>query len=184
MKKMKTLKNATLSGMMIVGALLFSYNVSGQDQKTPQLNDAEIASVAVTANQVDVSYAEIALKKTQNKAIKNFATTMKTDHNAVIKMAVDLVTKLKVTPQTNELSNSILAGAVKEKALLNKKSGRAFDKAYVDNEVAYHIYAINAVENILIPQTKNAELKALLQKALPIFKTHLEHAKMIQKKIK
>lgn len=99
-------------------------------------------------------------------------------------MAVDLVTKLKVTPQTNEVSKSLLAGAVKEKALLNAKSGSAFDKAYVDNEVAYHIYAINAVENMLIPQSKNAELKALLQKALPIFKTHLEHAKMIQKKFK
>lgn len=183
-KKMKTLKNLALSGTMLMTTLLFSSNVSAQEQNTPQLNDAEIASVAVTANQVDVGYAEIALKKSQNKDIKNFATTMKTDHNAVIKMAVDLVTKLKVTPQTNEVSKSLLAGAVKVEALLNAKSGSAFDKAYVDNEVAYHIYAINAVENMLIPQSKNAELKALLQKALPIFKTHLEHAKMIQKKFK
>lgn len=181
---MKTLKNLALSGTMLMTALLFSSNVSAQEQKTPQLTDAEIASVAVTANQVDVGYAEIALKKSHNKDIKNFAMTMKKDHNAVIKMAVDLVTKLKVTPKTNDVSKSLLAGAVKEKAVLNAKTGRAFDKAYVDNEVAYHIYAINAVENILIPQSKNAELKALLQKALPIFKTHLEHAKMIQKEFK
>ena len=75
-KKMKTLKNLALSGTVLMTTLLFSSNVSAQEQKTPQLNDAEIASVAVTANQVDVDYAEIALKKSQNKDIKNFATTM------------------------------------------------------------------------------------------------------------
>lgn len=181
---MKTLKNLALSGAVLMTALLSFSTISAQEQKTPQLTDPEIASVAVTANQVDVEYAAITLKKSHNKAVKNFAMTMKTDHSAVIKMAVDLVTKLKVTPKTNAVSKSILAGAVKEKAILNSKKGKAFDKAYVDNEVAYHEFAVNAVENMLIPQSQNAELKALLQKALPIFKTHLEHAKMIQKDMK
>lgn len=181
---MKTLKNLALSGAVLLSALLSSTAVSAQDAKTPELTDPEIASVAVTANQIDVDYANIALKKSSNKDIINFATTMKNDHSAVIKMAVDLVTKLKVTPQTNDVSKSLLDGAVKEKAVLNAKKGKAFDKAYVDNEVAYHLFAIGAVENMLIPQSKNAELKALLQKALLIFKTHLEHAKMIQKKFK
>ena len=181
---MKTLKNLALSGAVLLSALLSSTAVSAQDQKTAQLSDAEIASVAVTANQVDVDYAKIALKKSHNKDVINFATAMKNDHSAVIKMAVDLVTKLKVTPKSNDVSKSLLDGAVKEKAVLNTKKGKAFDKAYVDNEVAYHLFAIGAVENMLIPQAQNAELKALLQKALPIFKTHLEHAKMIQKKLK
>ena len=181
---MKTLKNLALSGAVLLTALMSSTAVSAQEKKAPQLTDPEIASVAVTANQVDVEYAEIALKKTHNKAVKNFAMTMKTDHSAVIKMAVDLVTKLKVTPKNNDVSKSIIAGGVKEKAILNRLKGKAFDKAYVNNEVSYHEFAVNAVENILIPQSQNAELKALLQKALPIFKTHLEHAKMMQKDMK
>ncbi|MGA9212888.1 DUF4142 domain-containing protein [Kaistella sp.] len=181
---MKTLKNLALSGTMLLSGLLFTTNISAQEQKAPQLTDPEIASVAVTANQIDVEYAEMALKKSNNKTVKNFATTMKNDHNAVIKMAVDLVTKLKVTPKTNAVTKSLLDGAAKEKAILNAKSGKAFDKAYVDNEVAYHESTIKAVESILIPQSKNAELKALLVKAVPIFKTHLEHAKMIQKELK
>lgn len=178
---MKTLKNLALSGTLLLSALLFSSNASAQDQKSPQLTDAEIASVAVTANQIDVNYANIALKRSHNKDVKNFATTMKRDHSAVIKMAVDLVTKLKVTPQTNAVTKSLLDGATKEEAVLNGKKGKAFDKAYIDNEVAYHIFAIRAVENMLIPQAKNAELKALLVKILPNFKMHLEHAKMVQK---
>ena len=179
---MKTLRNLALSGAVLLTAMLSSAKISAQDAKTPVLTDAEIASVAVTANQVDINYAAIALKKSTNKDVKNFATTMKNDHQAVIDLAVALVTKLKVTPKDNAVSKSIMDGATKEKAVLNAKNGNAFDKAYIDNEVAYHKFAINAVENILIPQAKNSELKALLVKVLPAFKTHLEHAEMIQKK--
>jgi len=65
--------------------------------------------------------------------------------------------------------------------MLESKSGRAFDKAYIDNEVAYHKAVISVVETVLIPESQNAELKAFLQKVLPAFHAHLEHAEMIQK---
>ena len=65
--------------------------------------------------------------------------------------------------------------------MLNSKSGAEFDKAYIDNEVAYHKAAIDVVENTLIPDATNSELKSLLQTALPIFKQHLAHAEMVQK---
>ncbi|HEU4632332.1 MAG TPA: DUF4142 domain-containing protein [Flavisolibacter sp.] len=55
--------------------------------------------------------------------------------------------------------------------------------AYIDNEVAYHKAAIKEVETVLIPDATNNELKSLLLSALPLFKTHLEHAEMIQKRI-
>ena len=65
--------------------------------------------------------------------------------------------------------------------MLESKSGDAFNKAYIDNEVAYHKAVIGAVENVLIPDATNAELKSLLQNVLPVLKTHLEHAEMVQK---
>ena len=64
---------------------------------------------------------------------------------------------------------------------MQSKSGKDFNKAYIDNEVAYHKAVINAVQNVLIPQAQNAELKQLLQDIMPALKTHLEHAEMIQK---
>ncbi|MGH2565045.1 MAG: DUF4142 domain-containing protein, partial [Ginsengibacter sp.] len=106
---------------------------------------------------------------------------MKKDHQAVIDQAVALVTKLGVTPKDNATTKSFLAGATKTKAMLNSKKGNAFNKAYIDNEVAYHKAAINEVENVLIPDATNSELKSLLQSALPLFKTHLAHAEMVQK---
>jgi putative membrane protein len=41
---------------------------------------------------------------------------------------------------------------------------------------------LDAVDKVLIPNTKNEELKALLVKVRPAFVAHLEHAKMIQAK--
>ena len=149
----------------------------------PELNDAEIASIAVTANQIDVEYGKIALKKAKNKEAKKFAQTMVDDHTAVIKKAVELAGKLGVTPQDNPTTQSLLAGAEKVKVDLNSKKDKEFDKAYIDNEVAYHEAAISIVKNTLIPQTQNAELKELLQGAVPLFEHHLEMAKEAQSKL-
>ena len=62
--------------------------------------------------------------------------------------------------------------------------GAAFDKAYVDHEVAYHEQVIDAIDKTLIPNAKNPELKALIVKVRPAFVAHLEHAKMIQASLK
>ena len=147
------------------------------------LTDPEIASIAVTANQIDIDYAKIAKAKSKTKSVLEFAATMAKDHQSVLDQAVALAKKLGVTPQDNPTTQSLLSGAADTKTMLNSKSGADFDKAYIDNEVAYHKAAIDIVENKLIPSASNAELKALLEKALPIFKEHLSHAEMIQKEV-
>lgn len=154
-----------------------------QAQKNQKLTDAEIASVAVTANQIDIDYAKIAMKKSKSQQVIDFAKTMAKDHGAVIDQAVALVTKLGVTPKDNSTSQSLNAQAVKERKALNAKSGKAFDKAYVDNEVAYHTAVIHAVESVLIPNASNKQLHDLLVSAVPLFKAHLEHAKMLQQSL-
>jgi putative membrane protein len=106
------------------------------------------------------------------------------DHTAVINKAAALVKKLGVTPADNAVSQKLLADAEKTKKELRSKSANAFNKAYVDNEVAYHKAVIAAVEGLLIPETDNAELKELLQNVVPALKAHLGHAEMLQKTIK
>lgn len=149
----------------------------------PELDNAEIASIAVTANQIDVEYGKIALNKAQNADAKKFAQTMINDHTAVIEKAVALAQKLGVTPEDNTTTQSLLAGAEKAKAELNSKSGKEFDKAYVDNEVAYHEAVISTIKNVLVPQTQNQELKDFLQGAVPLFEHHLQMAKDAQAKL-
>ena len=159
------------------------FTMPGKTQGTTKLTDPEIASVAVTANQIDIDNAAIALKKSKDQDVLKFAQTMTSDHKAVIDQAVKLVTKLGVTPKDNGMSQKLLADAKKSQKSLNGKSGTEFNKAYVDNEVAYHKAVISAIETVLIPQSQNKELKDLLVNVLPAFKTHLEHAEMLQSKL-
>lgn len=179
---MKNLKKSVLvTGVVLFFVTLLSPVVA---QEAPQLSDAEIASVAVVANQNDIDFANIALKKSKDAKVIEFANAMIADHQAIIDMAVALVTKLKVTPKDNAVSKEYFANAQETIKMLSSKSGKAFDKAYVDNEVAYHKAVIAAVETVLIPQSENGELKALLQKAVPILETHLKHAEMVQSQMK
>jgi len=140
-------------------------------------SDAQIAAIVVTANQ---DAGKLAEAKGSNAEVKAFGKQMVTDHSGVNKQAVALVTKLKVTPEDNPTSKSLKAGGADNLRNLEKLSGAAFDKAYVDHEVAYHQAVLDAVDQTLIPSAQNAELKALLVSVRPAFVAHLEHARMLQ----
>ena len=148
-----------------------------------KLTDPEIISVAFAADQIDIDYAAIAKKRSKNKEVLEFAATMAKDHASVNAKAIALAKKLGVTPQDNPTTQSLVSQAATTKEMLSSTSIAEFDKAYIDNEVAYHKAAIGVVENTLIPDATNPELKSLLEAALPIFKGHLEHAEMIQAKL-
>ena len=148
------------------------------------ITDPQTAHIVVTANQVDIDAGKLAASTTSNAEVKKFANLMVTDHTGVNKQAVALATKLKVTPEDNDTSKSLKTGGDQNLQTLKGLKGAAFDKAYVDHEVAYHQAVLDAVDKTLIPGAKNAELKALLVKVRPAFVSHLEHAKHIQSSLK
>jgi putative membrane protein len=143
-------------------------------------DDAQIASIVVTANQVDIDAGKLAQAKGRSTDVKTFAKLMVSDHSGVNKQAVALVAKLKVTPQDNATSQALAAGGVENLKNLKALSGVAFDKAYVAHEVAYHQQVIEALDKTLIPSAHNAELKALLVAVRPAFVAHLEHAQKVE----
>jgi len=141
--------------------------------------DPQIAHIAYTAGVIDIQAAKQALHKTKNKEVKAFAEDMVRDHEAVNKQALDLVKKLKVTPEDNDTSKALSKQAADKLAELGKLKGADYDKAYVANEVAYHKAVNGALETQLIPSANNAELKSLLQTGLKIFQGHQQHAEHV-----
>jgi putative membrane protein len=146
--------------------------------------DPQIAHIAYTAGVIDIDNAKQALKKTKNKDVKAFADNMLKDHAEVNKLALALVKKLKVKPEDNATSQSLVKSAKAKRAELAKLSGKAFDKAYIDNEVAYHKTVNGTLESTLIPSASNAELKSLLQTGLKIFQGHEQHAEHVAAEFK
>lgn len=152
--------------------------------QTTKPTDPQIAHIAYTAGEIDIEAAKLALDKTKNSAVRTFAESMVRDHTAVNEKALALVKKLKVTPQDNDTSKSLLKQAAEKKAQLAKLNGAQFDKAYVENEVAYHKTVNGALQTLLIPSASNAELKDLLQTGLKVFQGHQQHAEHLAKDLK
>ena len=163
----------------IAGSMLLATGAAAQG-----INDAQIASIVVTANQVDIDAGKLAASKGTHAEVKKFGQTMASDHAGVNKQAVALAKKLGVKPEDNPTSKSLYDGGKTNVDKLKGLKGPEFDKAYIDNEVAYHTAVLEAVDKTLIPNAKNEELKALLVKVRPAFVAHLDLAKSIQAKLK
>lgn len=170
---MKTLLNASILASLALA------NAPCWAQAAPP-TDPQIAAIVVTANQVDIDAGKFAESRSHSKDVRQFAQMMVTDHSAVNKQAVALVHQLRVTPENNGTSDSLKQGGVDNLAKLKTLQGRAFDRAYIDHEVAYHQAVIDALDKTLIPNAKNEQLKALMVKVRPAFDVHLEHAKHLQ----
>ena len=144
-----------------------------------KLNDAQIAHIAYTADQIDIQAAQQALEKSKNNEVRAFAQDMVRDHTAVNEKALALVKKLNVTPEDNGTSQTLSKQAAAKSAELVKLNGAAYDKAYINNEVAYHKTVNDALQNTLIPGASNPELKGLLTTGLKIFQGHQQHAEQV-----
>ena len=162
--------------------LLISGPASGQHAARP--NDAQIAHIAYTAGQLDLDAGKQALSKSHNRAVRSFAETMVRDHGAVNEQALALVKKLGVTPQDNATSDALTKQAKEKAGELSKLSGNAFDRAYIQNEVAFHRTVNGALKTTLIPAAHNAELKSLLETGLALFEEHQKHAEQLETKLR
>jgi putative membrane protein len=166
---------------VFTSAVLF---VAGEVTAYAQVpTDPQIAQIVQTANQIDINQAKLALKKTTNPQIKEFANQMISDHTNLEKSVNDLAKKLGVTPEDSATSKQLMQQAAEESKKLRTLHGKKFDKEYASHEVAYHQAVIDAAKNTLIPNAKNAELKSALEGAAPLLQGHLEHAQQLEQSL-
>lgn len=168
---------AALAALCLFGSVALA---EAQDKPT----DPQIAHIAYTAGVIDIEAAKLAVTKSRTKAVVDFANDMIRDHEAVNVQALDLVKKLNVTPEDNDTSKALTEAAAKKRGELAGLDGAAFDKAYVENEVAYHKQVNGALETLLIPSAENAELKGLLETGLKLFQGHQAHAEHVAAELK
>ena len=169
--------SAAIAAICLLGGGAFA-------QSAAKPTDPQIAHIAYTAGVIDVAAAKQALARSKDKAVREFAEGMVRDHEAVNKHALNLVKKLKVTPEDNDTSRSLTKQASEKRVELSKLSGTAFDRAYVANEVAFHKTVNGALETLLIPSASNAELRGLLQTGLKLFQGHEQHAEHVAAALK
>lgn len=147
------------------------------------LSDANIAAIVVTANTADILYADMALAKSQQPEVRQFATMVKQDHQSINEVVSALLTRLGVTPQMNTLAFDLRDDAETKRLTLRDFEGFAFDSAYAVNEVSYHETLLEAIDTALLPAARNGELRALLVQVRPAVAAHLTHARDLVGKV-
>ena len=147
------------------------------------LNDLEMAHVAVTANDTDIAYAHLALALSDNPNIRGFAETMIRDHTAVNEQVAALARRLGVTAQDNEVSRELAANARQITDELSRLRGTEFDRRYAANEAAYHQAVNGLVAGTFIPNIENPEVKKAFEGALEIFLVHQQHAEQLDREL-
>jgi putative membrane protein len=154
----------------------------GADQSKPELTDANIVALLDEANMADSAAGAFALKKATNPEVKAFAKLMMGEHHALRAAGQQLAKKLNVTPQPPS-DDPVKGLAESEMAALRAAAkGPAFDRTYIDQEVAAHKAVLDLAEKSH-EAAQNEELKKLIEQAKPVIEKHLDMAQQIQEKL-
>jgi putative membrane protein len=134
----------------------------------------KVADVGMT----EVKLGQMAQDKGMSQRVKDFGAMMVKDHTAAGDELKSMARQKNVTlPET--MSND----HQKKTDDLNKKTGKDFDKAYMRAMVDGHQSTVSDFEKAS-KDTKDADVKAWVDKTLPTLKMHLDSAKAIQKSLR
>lgn len=147
------------------------------------LTDADIVAVTSAANTGEIEMAQLASKTATNPEVKSFAAMMVTQHRDLETKGKTLAAKAKITPSDNDASKSLKTDVESSLTTLKGQKGKDFDKAYMEAQVKAHRDVLNIIDNKLLPNVQNAELKTMLTDARSHVATHLAKAEEIQQKL-
>lgn len=149
-------------------------------QAQSKLDDHEIAAIISAAHAIDIESGKLAQFKSSNTEIEFFAQRMVTDHSTAHESLTKLIMRLGITPRENAVSQGLKSSAEKNIVKLTPLRGDEFDKEYIDYEILFHENLLKIIDNELIHNVKDEQLKSSLVKARPLFFHTFEQALRMQ----
>lgn len=177
-------RNSLPSGNNNAANSAMNSNMTGGNMPTGA-NDNRMASSqdnfwtkAAQGGMAEVQFSQLALQKSQNAEVKNFAERMVTDHAKANNELKALAAKKNVT-----LPTEMDAAHQSRLNELKGMTGAEFDRAYVETMVADHQASVQLFEN-QADEKNDPDSSAFAQKTLPTLRMHLEAIQNIQGKMK
>ena len=147
------------------------------------LSDAQIATIVIDVSEIDIDAGKLAQFKSRDPEVHFFAHRMIADHGTANQSATELMRRLKLTPQDNGISQNLKWEGRRNIAKLTPLRGLAFDRVYIDHELAFHGQVLDMIDKTLAPQARDDGLKRLLARIRPAFHSHLLHARRLQESL-
>ena len=181
MNRIRRIAHAAGSSVLLTAFIVASTATTARSQAAPKLDDPTIVAIFDAANTWDIETGNIAAKKASSKAVRDFGAMLARDHTTVRQQGRDLAAKLGVSP-TPPKDFAMAKDHASALAKLNAATGAAFDRAFLEHEVAYHKAVLDAVTTTLLPALKNQEVKDLVNKVAPAFQAHMLAAQNLLEK--
>ena len=179
---MQKYKTTRIAGVLAFGAFVAACTPKAEDgtdtlattppatATTPTTDmgwtDANVVEAITVANQGEVDYSQIGVEKATNASVKEFAQMMVKDHGAMLTSVKDLATRLNVMAAPNDKTNDLKEEVTKDINDLNAKTGKDFDKEFMDEQIDMHQETLDLL-NDLDGRTTNADLKTAIAEAKP-----------------
>lgn len=143
------------------------------------LRDTDISATVMAANTGEIQEGQLALTKSQNTAVREFAQRMVTEHTQLNQMFQRLQGDIGA-PTSNTLSQQLMTTAEQTTQALQQMQGADFDRAYISNQVAIHEWLLRTLDEALIPGARDSDLERELRTEREWVAAHLEHARQVQ----
>jgi putative membrane protein len=154
---------------------------AGTFVETDELNDAQIAALADTANIGEIEQGRYAVLHASDARVRKFAQHMMSAHGAIGQKMACVLHDESIVPSPSTQSAQLGADARQTLQTLGSKVGSAFDKAYIEAQVKEHQDVLDMFDNELIPNARDLQLKVSLQEVRPMVAEYLGDARDIQK---
>ena len=149
------------------------------EPKPETLSDAQIAAITDAANSAEIAQAKIAQVKSKDAGVKAFAAMMIVHHGE----AKQKQAKLKLKTEESGVSTAMHADAGATLDALKTDSDKQFDQLYIRAQIDGHQKVLDTINDKLLPNVKEANLKAYLQELKPKVEEHLKQAKQLQQSL-
>lgn len=163
------MKKMTLS--MVFTICLAGLSFAAQDSAA---DEGAFIQKAAASDQKEIMFSKLALERASSPQVKEFAQTMVTDHTK----STSLLQPIAAEHGVNLPENPQPASDEKYQKL-QKQSGVAFDKTYIEMMVEDHQDALHAFETEA-GQASDPKLKEFISTVQPIVAHHLQMAKELR----
>lgn len=152
---------------------------TGAQPAAAVMTDANISSIVATANTGEIEQARLALSKSSNRAVREFAQRMITDHTAANQQLEMVLQELNMRPVADPTSQQLMSSGRQTLESLGARSGEDFDRTYMETQVSIHRWLLATIDSTLIPAADSEELEELVVSLRPTVASHLQHAEQV-----
>lgn len=174
--------------IFVSGMLLLASGCSDHSQSTrsgsaqeQQLEDSQIINIMMTVDKGEIAAAQEAAKRKASPVVDLYAKYLIQQHQNSLEGLTQFAKQLGLKPKESTIANSIANGGKNDLKALAELQDEAFDKAFIDAMIKEHQEGLKLIDSKLLPQTKNPQLKAVVEQFRQMVSNHLEAGFEIQR---